>query len=116
MKIIMAANGFEDIFQTWLKGMGFKYSILNGVYKGVSETSFCIEVKPNDMPVLYSMAALYRQESVLIITDKVHAWLYFIVDKTLQKLGEWRRVDRDIAIKNEAYSHDPATDKYYLAA
>lgn len=116
--LIMAANGFENEFQSWLHKNGFQYCILNGVYKGQSETSFKIKlnIRSVDMLMLLDRAKKYKQESVLCIGHKAVASLLYIQDKKMESIGRFQIVDKDTALSSDAYRHDPVTGSYYLAA
>lgn len=116
--IIMAANGRESEFKSWLTSQGFFFNSIIGCYKGVKEESFKIKlnIETIDFALLLRKAQEYSQESILTLDNKNRAELVFVNDLKRQPLGIFHRVPKHVAETKDAYSFDPNTSSYYLAA
>jgi hypothetical protein len=110
-KVIMAANGFEEEFMVWLEDNGFVYKEVLGKYKGVSERSFMISfstaVKAFE---LFRQAKEYKQESILFISG-AKASLVYVNSIETADLGIFYEVE-----EKYAYTFDPKSKRYYVAA
>jgi hypothetical protein len=92
-----------------LEKSGIPYKILDGVYKGVSETSFLVNAKYENQVMELAKAA--KQESVLFVDINRNAYLIYLDNNKTEKLGILTRVSEDKALTLDAYSKDG--DIYY---
>jgi hypothetical protein len=94
-----------------------KYKEVTGVYKGIREVSFIIDVKHLDIAV--EIAKEYDQESILIL-EKIGAHgmrkaaLYYPDSGDCDQIGWFRSRPGEIATKQDSYTYDAVHDKYFV--
>jgi hypothetical protein len=93
---------------------GYNFKPLTGVYKGTKERSFAVEVNSKELIDLLAVAKSFNQESILIVDEKNVANLVFIETKKKMKIGKFKLTSRELAEKQENYSFDPSTGRYYV--
>lgn len=92
------------------------YKQVNGVYKGQTELSYVISTPtPETLQNVYNLAKQYSQESILFVDADRNAELVYINTGKRVALGGFKCVNRTEAYQNDAFTHDPSTDYYYLA-
>jgi hypothetical protein len=93
---------------------GYNFRPLTGVYKGTKERSFAVEVNGKELIDLLAVAKSFTQESVLIVDEKNVASLLFIETKVKSKIGKFKIASKEIAEKNDNYSFDASTGRYFV--
>ncbi len=85
---------------------------LEGYYEGVKETSFLVSY----YAFFFRYLALYEydQESVLILDEDREAHL--LNKETTESIGYWKEVEKTVALKQDVYTFDPTTGKYYICS
>ena len=85
-----------------------------GVYKGGKEKSFILK----DANIAYQIATQYNQESLLELSETIahglrRASLKYISRLLTIDLGYFRDVPKDKALRQDSYTLDNTTGKYY---
>jgi hypothetical protein len=93
---------------------GYNFRPLLGVYKGYKERSFAVEVNTKELVDLLAVAKSFTQESILLVDEKNVANLVFIATKKKMKLGKFKIASKEFAEKQENYSFDASTGKYFV--
>lgn len=88
------------------------YKKIDGCYKDVTEQSFLVNAKHENVVMEIAQAA--NQESVLFVDSMSNATLYYMDGRKPEKLGKFSEVSRDEAIDNLGFSRDVLTNKYYI--
>ena len=91
---------------------------VSGSYKGEEETSFVVNVQ-GDRRALLDIAAFFGQESVLDLDTSRNASLIFINGEepgteTREELGKFTRVDKEEALKQDAWTFDGLSGSYFI--
>lgn len=93
---------------------GYNFRPLTGYYKGQKEQSFAVEVNGKELVELINLAKNFTQESVLIVDEKNGASLAFLSTNKKMKIGKFKIASREVAEKQDNYSFDPSTGRYYV--
>ena len=115
--IIFALNaGSTGYEESLLNGLGIHCKVLIGSYKKVTEYSYIADA--SDLDKLKSLLRETNQESVLYLDNQRNAYLLYALDNyTEQKyIGDWTEVSQQTALKEDAYTFDIETGKYYIVA
>lgn len=87
---------------------------LRGSYKGKTEISHLIEFQSlQDLRSILALAGEYSQESILVLDPERNAELYYI-GGGIESLGRFVNVTQDEALKQNAWTHCPILDAYYI--
>ena len=105
-----------------LEDFGFKYKVVEGVYRGESELSILVPVinQVFDLATIEQLAHIYNQQSILFVDSDRNAELKFMVkafDENLdqvrsEKLGKFIATTKGIATQCENYTKDG--NNYYI--
>ena len=77
----------------------------NGVYKGVREKSFMVEVKNHyDFLWVTGLASSFSQESILMVDKRNQAALFYLKSKETEKLGTFHKIPKSVADTLDAYT------------
>ena len=105
-----------------LEDFGFKYKVVEGVYRGESELSILVPVinQVFDLATVEQLAHIYNQHSILFVDSDRNAELKFMVkafDENLdqvrsKKLGKFIATTKGIATQCENYTKDG--NNYYI--
>jgi hypothetical protein len=105
-----------------LEDFGFKYKVVEGVYRGESELSILVPVinQVFDLATVEQLAHIYNQHSILFVDSDRNAELKFMVkafDENLdqvrsEKLGKFIATTKGIATQCENYTKDG--NNYYI--
>ena len=106
-----------------LKAFGFKFKIVEGVYKNESELSILVPVINEifDLATVEQLAHIYNQQSILFVDSERNAELKFMVqlfDASLnklpksEKLGKFISTTKGIATQCNSYIKDG--NNYYI--
>ena len=106
-----------------LEDFGFKYKVVEGVYRGESELSILVPVinQVFDLATVEQLAHIYNQHSILFVDSDRNAELKFMVksfDASLnelpksEKLGKFIATTKGIATQCENYTKDG--NNYYI--
>ena len=105
-----------------LEDFGFKYKVVEGVYRGESELSILVPVinQVFDLATVEQLAHIYNQHSILFVDSDRNAELKFMVkafDENLdqvrsEKLGKFIATTKGIATQCENYTKDG--NDYYI--
>ena len=105
-----------------LEDFGFKYKVVDGVYRGESELSILVPVinQVFDLATVEQLAHIYNQHSILFVDSDRNAELKFMVkafDENLdqvrsEKLGKFIATTKGIATQCENYTKDG--NNYYI--
>ena len=105
-----------------LEDFGFKYKVVEGVYRGESELSILVPVinQVFDLATVEQLAHIYNQHSILFVDSNRNAELKFMVkafDENLdqvktEKLGKFIATTKGIATQCENYTKDG--NNYYI--
>ena len=105
-----------------LENFGFKYKVVEGVYRGESELSILVPVinQVFDLATVEQLAHIYNQHSILFVDSDRNAELKFMVkafDENLdqvksEKLGKFIATTKGIATQCENYTKDG--NNYYI--
>ena len=105
-----------------LEDFGFKYKVVEGVYRGESELSILVPVinQVFDLATVEQLAHIYNQHSILFVDSDRNAELKFMVkayDENLdqvrsEKLGKLIATTKGIATQCENYTKDG--NNYYI--
>ena len=105
-----------------LENFGFKYKVVEGVYRGESELSILVPVinQVFDLATVEQLAHIYNQHSILFVDSDRNAELKFMVkafDENLdqvrsEKLGKFIGTTNGIATQCENYIKDG--NNYYI--
>ena len=105
-----------------LEGFGFKYKVVEGVYRGESELSILVPVinQVFDLATVEQLAHIYNQQSILFVDSDRNAELKFMVkafDENLdqvrsEKLGKFIATTKGIATQCNSYTKDG--NDYYI--
>lgn len=93
------------------------YKEVTGVYKGVREVSFLVDVTHLDIVV--DIVKEHNQESILLL-DKIgahglrKAMLYYPDSDDYDNIGWYRSRSAGLATKHDSYTYDASTDTYYV--
>ena len=89
------------------------YKAVKGRFKGVDEDSYVVVPKNKDgLNSLIRLAEGYSQQCVLYRDETGKAWLCNKDGKNY--IGIFKQVPRSIALKEDAYTFDPANNGYYI--
>lgn len=95
--------------------LGIAFKPVEGIYQGVSEDSFLVQLEhENELVKVLALAWTYDQESVLIADDYRFASLVF-PDGSSKALGKLRVVQKDELSRTGDYTYDAVTDQYFQA-
>ena len=116
----------HDIFkeQAVLKDCGLRFRQVWGKYNGKEETAYAVDVSLKGTPqeneilkrVVKNLAMSHSQESVLFIRNDGSSYLWFTDNRPDQELGNWREVDELTATREDGYTLDPITHRYYVTS
>ena len=106
-----------------LEDFGFKYKVVEGVYRGESELSILVPVinQVFDLATVEQLAHIYNQQSILFVDSDRNAELKFMVkafDASLnelpksEKLGKFIATTKGIATQCNSYTKDG--NDYYI--
>ena len=105
-----------------LEDFGFKYKVVEGVYRGESELSILVPVinQVFDLATIEQLAHIYNQQSILFVDSDRNAELKFMVkafDENLdqvksEKLGKFIATTKGVATQCENYTKDG--NNYYI--
>ena len=105
-----------------LEDFGFKYKVVEGVYRGESELSILVPVinQVFDLATVEQLAHIYNQHSILFVDSDRNAELKFMVkafDENLdqvrsEKLGKFVATTKGIATQCNSYTKDG--NDYYI--
>ena len=105
-----------------LEDFGFKYKVVEGVYRGESELSILVPVinQVFDLATVEQLAHIYNQQSIFFVDSDRNAELKFMVkayDENLdqvrsEKLGKFIATTKGIATQCENYTKDG--NNYYI--
>ena len=105
-----------------LEDFGFKYKVVEGVYRGESELSILVPVinQVFDLATVEQLAHIYNQHSILFVDSDRNAELKFMVkayDENLdqvrsEKLGKFIATTKGIATQCNSYTKDG--NDYYI--
>ena len=105
-----------------LEDFGFKYKVVEGVYRGESELSILVPVinQVFDLATVEQLAHIYNQHSILFVDSDRNAELKFMVkafDENLdqvksEKLGKFIATTKGVATQCENYTKDG--NDYYI--
>ena len=106
-----------------LENFGFKYKVVEGVYRGESELSILVPVinQVFDLATVEQLAHIYNQQSILFVDSDRNAELMFMVKpynallKELpksEKLGKFIATTKGIATQCNSYTKDG--NDYYI--
>ena len=105
-----------------LEDFGFKYKVVEGVYRGESELSILVPVinQVFDLATVEQLAHIYNQHSILFVDSDRNAEVKFMVkafDENLdqvrsEKLGKFIATTKGIATQCENYTKDG--NNYYI--
>ena len=105
-----------------LEDFGFKYKVVEGVYRGESELSILVPVinQVFDLATVEQLAHIYNQHSILFFDSDRNAELKFMVkafDENLdqvksEKLGKFIATTKGIATQCDNYTKDG--NNYYI--
>ena len=104
-----------------LKYHGFDFRAAEGCYKGSKEFSFMVWVDtPEQASIIKRLAFnVYKQEAILVISDKNECSLLFNDRKTLDYIGMWTEVSEEEARACEAFTAlfrpNSMKQDYYIA-
>ena len=105
-----------------LENFGFKYKVVEGVYRGESELSILVPVinQVFDLATVEQLAHIYNQQSILFVDSDRNAELQVMVkafDASLnqvksEKLGKFIATTKGVATQCENYTKDG--NDYYI--
>ena len=101
-----------------LDAQGISYKKVFGCYKGTKEISFVTNAK--HFKKILTFPELGNEESILRLSvydarDRRKAELVYLKEiGRVEYIGQFRSTTKEIAIKQDAYSHDPSTGIYYI--
>ena len=84
---------------------------VNGVYKGKAEKALLL----NCRGFAKAVAQAYEQECFLERGGDNSTYLINPKTETEVFIGLWKEIKKDQASEFEAYTHDPETDRYFVA-
>ena len=87
------------------------FKLLEGWYKGTKETSFLVLEK--ECPSHRLIFNAYDQECYLLLDVDKEAFLVYRGGKKTS-IGYFKETDKLIAQKQDSYTYDVETDKYYI--
>lgn len=96
-----------------LKNAGIKVKVVDGCYKGSPEISFVVENTLGNFATVKKIATEYNQESILLRDIQGHATLFDLKTHSPIDLGYLSAVDKDTALKQDAWTYDNDTGTYY---
>jgi len=102
--------------ETSLRALGAKFTPVNGTYKGVSESSFMVEIDDTvNLKTLLGLSLHFNQECIMHIGTHNMAYLIGFNDgrKYTTDIGRIHEIDEREAKYLEASSFIPKTNKYY---
>ena len=80
----------------------FKPLLVNGMYKGAHESSFCLSL--TRIELVESIAREFNQESILIVDAHGQAFLKYLSNGNTERLGKFARITRRKAETLDAWS------------
>ena len=94
------------------KGLNTKqFKTLQGSYKGQVETSYLVDA--DFQGIVWDLAREYNQESILYVDENRNAYLEYLADGRIEKLGKFQAITN---VKNlDAYTVDLSTGIAYAA-
>jgi len=101
-----------ELIKDWMRINDIDYQVLNGVYKGIEETSFAVSAK--HQRAIEIIARDFDQESILIRHNDLHSELKTLKDNKIVALGKWTEVPRHEALQTDAYTLERETDRYFV--
>lgn len=111
-------------FALWLIGNGIPFKQLIGCYRGAQEISFLIRNADFVAHFAEFDPWIKGQESIMLLSEQAHhrtgqrtATLVYsrAAGNYKEELGLWTNVTREEALKQDAWTFDPAFDEYYIA-
>lgn len=94
-----------------LKSNSINYKELDGVYKGIHETSILVNDTIETRTLVNQIAMKYNQECIMLLDANRHAMLSNVVNGNNINVGQLlSSKDRPDALN---YSYDKASDTYY---
>jgi hypothetical protein len=96
-------------------GQGYKRQPLDGCYKGEVERSYILEVGSKSLQDILAFSKEYNQESILYLDNQRLATLIYSMDN-MTSLGLFKGVSEAHAKSKDAYTFNPITNTYYIAA
>lgn len=102
-----------------LKRVNIDFKAVQGMYKGTKKESFAIDLKHKNAAI--ELCYKYNQESYLVVDKDFRAKLVYLPLTPYTKdsltrtedLGYFREVSEDFAKKQDGYSYDEETGKYF---
>ena len=102
------SNKNEDILQD----LNIPFKRVKGCYKGILEFSYVISNKYENE--VLQIAQDFNQESILQVDELGNSILRYIKNNSIEKIGKFIEVDKIIALKENSYTYDFTTCKYYI--
>lgn len=115
--VILAINtdSYENdikAIQEFLPNYNYSRLAMHGVYKGVSELSYIIEVDDN-LDDIQALANKYNQECILYLDNQREASLIHS-DGKKEYIGSFRSASKQLAQTKDNYTFNPKTGVYYI--
>lgn len=108
-------NDYNIVFGM-LRGIGIPVREAVGCCKGKQERTFiCPLVMQYHFEFVLDLAREYMQESILFVSEKQTAILYYLQTGKLDNIGKWTNVSRDAALKQDAYTFDHTSNNFFVA-
>lgn len=107
-----------------LNECGLKFHQVWGKYNGKEETAYAIDVSEDGTPqenellkkAVKQLAIWHLQESILFVRNDNSCYLWFRDGRVDKELGNWREVDELTATRENGYTLDPTTHRYYVTS
>lgn len=112
----------EAAFKAWAVAHGIGFKELVGAYKGVTETSFIVNVK--SLPRIMRDVRLDGEESILLLgpryrEGRMHgdrlARLWFPAENRTVPIGHFREASKAYAMSRDGWTFDPSDETYWVA-
>jgi cold shock protein len=109
----------HDKARLLLEREGRNVRVVNGSYKGTRELSFLLSSDSaadhaDNLDIALQLGLLFSQKSVLEVCNDNTAYLHFINNASIEKLGIFTEVNKELAIDSDAYTHEPVSDRYFV--
>ena len=113
--VILAIN--TDSYENDIKAIqeyfpDYNRLAIHGVYKGVSELSYIIEVDDN-LADIQALANKYDQECILYLDNQREATLMY-GDGKKEYIGSFKSASKQLAQTKDSYTFNPNTGVYYI--